>query len=241
MIKTKKLTSKIITLYPEIFPGPLSASVTGRALRNNIWNLETIDLRAFGKGKHKKVDDKPASGGAGMVIKPDVLDAALKHSLKSKKKKRSSKILYMSPKGKQFNQKYAEALTLFDEIIIICGRFEGIDERVLINNDIEEISVGDYVLSGGELAAMTLLDCVVRLLPGTLGNPHSLEKESFFDGLLEAPHFTKPILWNGLNVPKILLSGDHEKINEWKKKASEKETEKKRPDLYIKYIEKKKK
>ena len=181
MKKRKKLTVKIITLYPEIFPGPLSASVTGRALRNNIWKLKTIDLRAFGKGKHKKVDDKPVSGGPGMIIKPDVLDDALEHSFQNKGREEKRKILYMSPKGKKFNQKYAESLCLMDEIIIICGRFEGIDERVLQKHEIEEISVGDYVLSGGELASMILLDCVVRLLPGTLGNPGSIVKESFCD------------------------------------------------------------
>jgi tRNA (guanine37-N1)-methyltransferase len=237
----KILAIKVITLNPEIFPGPLLASVTGRALKKNIWTLATIDLRAFGQGKHKKVDDRPVAGGPGMVIKPDVLDMALKHSLGSTKNEAKKTILYMSPKGKRFNQNYAKSLTLFDEIVIICGRFEGIDERVLRKYTIEEVSMGDYILSGGELAAMALLDSVVRLLPGTLGNPSSIIAESFQDGLLEAPNFTRPILWEGLKVPDILLSGDHQKIYQWKKEASEKETKEKRPDLYIKYIEKKKK
>ena len=232
---------KIITLYPELFPGPLAASVTGRALKNKIWTMETINLRNFGKGKHKKVDDKPASGGPGMVLKPDVLDAAIEYSLGGIEVSAKRKILYMSPKGKPLNQSYAESLCKLREIIIICGRFEGVDERVLLKNKIEEVSIGDYVLSGGELAAMTLLDCVVRLLPGTLGNPKSKEKESFYDDLLEAPQFTKPILWKGLKVPDILLSGNHQKIFKWRQKASENETKKKRPDLYIKYVEKKKK
>ena len=236
-----KLNVKIITLYPELFPGPLAASVTGRALKNKIWNIETINLRDFGKGRHKKVDDKPASGGPGMVLKPDVIDEAIRYSLGGNEVSAKRKLLYMSPKGRRFDQNYAESLCHVSEITIICGRFEGIDERVFVKNRIEEVSVGDYVLSGGELAAMTLLDCVVRLLPGTLGNPKSKDKESFCDNLLEAPHFTKPILWNGLQVPEILLSGNHEKIHEWRKKASENETKKKRPDLYIKYVEKKKK
>ena len=236
-----KLNAKIITLFPELFPGPLAASVTGRALKNRIWNIETINLRDFGKGKHKKVDDKPTSGGPGMVIKPDVMDAAIQYSLRGNKVSAKRKLLYMSPKGKIFNQKYAESLSHVSEITIICGRFEGIDERVLLKNSVEEVSVGDYVLSGGELAAMTLLDSVVRLLPGTLGNTKSTEKESFCDDLLAAPQFTKPIIWNDLQVPEILLSGNHEKIYEWRKEASENETKKKRPDLYIKYVEKKKK
>ena len=236
-----KLNAKIITLYPELFPGPLAASVTGRALKSKIWNIETINLRNFGKGRHKKVDDKPTSGGPGMVIRPDVIDEAIKYSLKGNEVSAKRKLLYMSPKGRRFDQDYAESLCNASEITIICGRFEGIDERVLLKNSVEEVSVGDYVLSGGELAAMTLLDSVVRLLPGTLGNPKSKDKESFCDDLLEAPQFTKPILWNGLKVPEILLSGNHEKIYEWRKKAAESETEKKRPDLYIKYVEKKKK
>ena len=240
-MKKPKLNAKIITLYPELFPGPLAASITGRALKNKIWNIETVNLRDFGKGRHKKVDDKPTSGGPGMIIKPDVMDAAIKYSLRGNKVSAKRKLLYMSPKGRRLNQSYAESLCKANEITIICGRFEGIDERVLVKNRIEEVSVGDYVLSGGELAAMTLLDCVIRLLPGTLGNPKSKDKESFCDDLLEAPQFTKPILWNGLQVPDILLSGNHQKIYEWRKEASENETKKKRPDLYIKYVEKKKK
>ena len=239
MNKTK-LSAKVITLYPEFFPGPLSASVTGRALKNKIWSLDIIDLRQYGRGVHKQVDDKPISGGPGMILKPDVLDEALMKAYDSIGYKNSLTIC-MSPKGSPLTQDIAKNLLQYNELIIVCGRFEGIDQRVIEKHKMKEISIGDFILTGGELAAMVLLDTVVRLLPGTLGNAESVLTESFTDGLLEAPQFTKPIDWNGVEVPKILRTGDHQKILEWKIKTAEQVTKTNRPDLFIKYVEKKKK
>ena len=235
-----KLSAKVITLYPNFFPGPLSASVTGRSLKEKIWSLEVIDLRQFGQGVHKQVDDKPISGGPGMILKPDVLDEALLSTYGSSGEKNSLTVC-MSPKGSPLTQDVAKTLLEYNELIIVCGRFEGIDQRVIEKHKMKEISIGDFILTGGELAAMVLLDTVVRLLPGTLGNSDSILTESFTDGLLEAPQFTKPIDWNGLKVPEILRTGDHQKILEWKIKTAEQLTEINRPDLFIKYVEKKKK
>ena len=235
-----QLSATVITLFPELFPGPLSASVTGRALEKNIWSLQTIDLRQYGKGKHKQVDDKPISGGPGMVIRPDVLDEALLNTNGSIGAN-NKLIVCMSPKGIPFSQNIAKNILQYSEIIIVCGRFEGIDQRVIDKHNMKEISIGDFILTGGELGAMVLLDTVVRLLPGTLGNAESIISESFTDDLLEAPQFTKPIDWNGMKVPEILRTGDHQKILEWKNRVSEKITKKNRPDLFIKYVEKKKK
>ena len=239
MNKTQ-LSAKVITLYPEVFPGPLSASVTGRALEKKIWSLDIINLRHYGNGKYKQVDDKPISGGPGMILRPDVLDQALLQANSSNSDK-SKIIVCMSPRGTPLSQSIAKNMLQYNEIIIVCGRFEGIDQRVVEKHQMKEISIGDFILSGGELGAMVLLDTVVRLLPGTLGNSDSILTESFTDGLLEAPQFTKPINWKGIKVPEILRSGDHQKILEWKNKTSEKVTKKNRPDLFIKYIEKKKK
>ena len=235
-----QLSVKVITLYPELFPGPLSASVTGRALDKNIWSLETVDLKQFGKGKHKKVDDKPISGGPGMILMPDVMDEAIVNA-NSSVSGESKLIICMSPKGIPLSQNVVKNMLQYNEIIIVCGRFEGIDQRVVDKHNMKEISIGDFILTGGELGAMVLLDTVVRLLPGTLGNSESLVSESFTDDLLEAPQFTKPIDWNGMKVPEILQTGDHQKILKWKNKTSQKITKKNRPDLFIKYIEKKKK
>ena len=239
-MKKPQLSATVITLYPELFPGPLSASVTGRALEKKIWSLETIDLRVYGKGKHKQVDDKPISGGPGMVLRPDVLDRALLQASRSVTDTKKL-IVCMSPKGIPFTQNTAKNLLQYNEIIIVCGRFEGIDQRIIEKYHMKEISIGDYILTGGELGAMVLLDTVVRLLPGTLGNAQSILNESFTDDLLEAPQFTKPVDWNGIKVPDILRSGDHQKILKWKNKVSEQITKKNRPDLFIKYVEKKKK
>ena len=239
MYKTQ-LSAKVITLFPELFPGPLSASVTGRALENKLWSLETIDLKKYGRGRHKKVDDKPISGGPGMILMPDVLDEAVlkANSLISGKNKL---IVCMSPKGIPLSQNLVKNMTQYNEIIIVCGRFEGIDQRVIDKHQMKEISIGDFILTAGELGAMVLLDTLVRLLPGTLGNEKSIISESFIDDLLEAPQFTKPIDWDGMKVPEILRSGDHQRILEWKNTTSEQITKKNRPDLFIKYVEKNKK
>ena len=239
MNKTQ-LSTKVITIYPELFPGPLSASVTGRALKKKIWSLETIDLRQFGRGVHKQVDDKPISGGPGMILRPDVLDEALLKAQSSIDDKNTLKVC-MSPKGVPLTQNLAKNLLEYNQLIIVCGRFEGIDQRVIEKHKLKEISIGDFILTGGELGAMVLLDTVVRLLPGTLGNSKSILTETFSNGLLEAPQFTKPIDWNGVRVPEILRTGDHQKILEWKIKTSEQVTKTNRPDLFIKYVEKKKK
>ena len=235
-----KLKAKVITLYPELFPGPLLASVTGRALKKKLWSLEIIDLRQYGRGIHKQVDDKPISGGPGMILRPDVLDEAILKAHDSIDDKNTLKIC-MSPKGTPLNQNLANNLLKYSQLIIVCGRFEGIDQRVIEKHKLKEVSIGDFILTGGELGAMVLLDTVVRLLPGTLGNSKSALTESFTDGLLEAPQFTKPIDWNGLRVPEILRTGDHQKILDWRTKTSEKVTKTNRPDLFIKYVEKKKK
>ena len=239
MDKTK-LSAKVITLYPELFPGPLSASVTGRALKRKIWSLETIDLRQYGQGIHKQVDDKPISGGPGMVLRPDVLDKAILKAQSSIDDKNTLKVC-MSPKGVPLTQNLAKKLLKYKQLLIVCGRFEGIDQRVIDKHKLKEISIGDFILTGGELGAMVLLDTLVRLLPGTLGNSKSILTETFTNDLLEAPQFTKPIDWNGVRVPEILRSGHHQRILEWKTKTSEQVKKKNRPDLFIKYVEKKKK
>ena len=235
-----KLKAKVITLYPELFPGPLLASVTGRALKKKVWSLEIIDLRQYGRGIRKQVDDKPISGGPGMILRPDVLDEAILKAHDSIDDKNTLKIC-MSPKGTPLTQNLANNLLKYNQLIIVCGRFEGIDQRVIEKHKLKEVSIGDFILTGGELGAMVLLDTVVRLLPGTLGNSKSALTESFTNGLLEAPQFTKPIDWNGLRVPEILRTGDHQKILDWRTKTSEKVTKTNRPDLFIKYVEKKKK
>ena len=235
-----QLSAKVITLYPEVFPGPLSASVTGRALEKKIWSLDIINLRDYGNGKHKQVDDKPISGGPGMILRPDVLDQALLQANSSNSDK-SKIIVCMSPRGTPLSQSIAKSMLQYNEIIIVCGRFEGIDQRVIDKHKMKEVSIGDFILTGGELGAMVLLDTIVRLLPGTLGNAESIISESFTDDLLEAPQFTKPIDWNGMKVPEILRTGDHQRILEWKNTTAEQITKKNRPDLFIKYVEKNKK
>ena len=222
--------ARIFTLYPEIFPGPLNKGLYGKALSNKIWNLDIINIRDSAEDKHKTVDDTPFGGGSGMLIKPDVLVSSIdKHVSKSEK------IFYLSPKGKLFNQKTAKSLSKEHCVNLICGHFEGVDQRLLETRNIEEISIGDYILSGGETAAFVIVDSVLRLIPGILGNEESVHEESFENGLLEYPQYTKPQLWEEKNVPDVILSGDHSKIKDWRLSQSEAITRHRRPDLWQKY------
>ena len=218
----------VLTLFPEMFPGPLGTSLAGQALNAKIWSLDTIQIRDFGIGKHAQVDDTPTGGGAGMVLRADVLGPALDHA---KTLNPDAPLVYMSPRGKPLTQELARALVAGPGVTILCGRFEGIDERVIEHYAMTEISIGDYVLSGGELAGMVLLDSVVRLLPGVIGAAESLTHESFEHGLLEYPHYTKPREWQGRPTPDVLLSGDHKKIAQWRQQQSEAVTAARRPDM----------
>ncbi len=218
--------ASVITLYPEMFPGPLGVSLAGNALDRGDWQLDVIALRDFGEGKHKRVDDTPAGGGAGMVLKPDVLAHAI-DSLGTDERPR----LLMSPRGKPLTQARVRDLACGQGAIIICGRFEGVDQRVIDARGLEEVSIGDYVLSGGEPAALVMLDAVVRLLPGVMGNEQSGEHESFESGLLEHPQFTRPNEWEGHKIPEVLTGGNHGKIAQWQREQAEKLTLERRPDL----------
>ena len=222
--------AQVFTLYPEVFPGPLSKGLYGKALSNKLWNLNVINIRDSATDKHKTVDDTPYGGGTGMLLKADVLATSLDQNIK-----KGERVFYLSPKGKKFDQKLAQDLSKDKSISLICGHFEGVDERVLITRNIEEISVGDYVLSGGETAALVVLDSILRLLPSVLGNDKSSVDESFENGLLEYPQYTKPQIWEEKSVPEVLLSGDHSKIKDWRLLQSEAITRDRRPDLWQKY------
>lgn len=222
----------VFTLYPDMFPGPLGQSLSGRALENEIWSLETVQIRDFAADKHRSVDDTPAGGGAGMVLRPDILAKAIDHA--SPASDRRPRLL-MSPRGRPLDQAYVRQLSEGPGAVIVCGRFEGVDERVIEARGLVEVSIGDYVLSGGELGAMVLLDAVVRLLPGVMGNRESGESESFETGLLEHPQYTRPQDFEGRTIPEILTSGDHGKIAAWRKARAEEITRARRPDLYRSY------
>ena len=224
------LLARIFTLYPEFFPGPLGKGLYGKALAEKIWKLETINIRDYATDKHKTVDDTTYGGGSGMLIKPDVLANSLDKNLKTKEK-----IIYLSPRGKLFNQEMAKKISNEETINLICGHFEGVDQRVLDSRNIEEVSIGDFILSGGESAALVMLVAIIRLLPGVLGNETSTEEESFENGLLEYPQYTKPQIWEEKTVPDVLLSGDHAKIKDWRLSQSEAITRDRRPDLWQKY------
>ncbi|WP_347140171.1 tRNA (guanosine(37)-N1)-methyltransferase TrmD [Paracoccus sp. SSK6] len=227
-------TASIVTLFPEAFPGILGLSLTGKALQQGLWNLRTIPLRDFGIGRHRNVDDTPAGGGAGMVIRADVMDAALREARQGLPRP----VIYMSPRGAPLTQARARDLAQGNGVTLICGRFEGVDQRVLDAHDIEEISIGDYVLTGGEIAAQVLIDATVRLIPRVLGNHDSLAEESFSignRGLLEAPQFTKPAQWEGREIPEVLLSGNHAAIHRWRAGEAERLTKERRPDLWRAY------
>ena len=223
-------TAKIISLFPQAFPGVLGESLTGKALKEGLWQLETIDLRQFGDGKHRNVDDTPAGGGAGMVLRPDVMGKAIEHARRGTPP--GAPILYLSPRGKPLDQAMAQGFSTAPGLTLICGRFEGLDERVIEHYGIQEVSLGDFVLTGGEIAAQALIDATVRLIPGVLGNEASTEDESFSQGLLEHPQYTRPAEWQGRKIPDVLMSGHHGKVAEWRRTMSEALTKARRPDLW---------
>ena len=222
--------AQVFTLYPEVFPGPLSKGLYGKALSKELWNLKVVNIRNAAEDKHKTVDDTPYGGGSGMLLKADTLAKSLDQN-----KTEGDRIIYLSPKGKKFDQLYAQELSKEKSVSFICGHFEGVDERVLSTRNIEEVSIGDYVLSGGETAAFVVIDSILRLLPGVLGNENSKMDESFENGLLEYPQYTKPQIWEEKAVPDVLLSGDHNKIKDWRLSQSEAITRVRRPDLWQKY------
>ena len=224
------LQAQVFTLYPEAFPGPLDKGLYGKAMLKKLWNLNVINIRDAATDKHKTVDDTPYGGGTGMLLKPDVLAKSIDQNIN-----KGERIFYLSPKGKRFDQNLATELSKEKSFSLICGHFEGVDERVLTTRNIEEISIGDYVLSGGETAALVVLDSVLRLLPGVLGNEKSASEETFENGLLEYPQYTKPQIWEEKSVPDVLLSGDHAKIKDWRLSQSEAITRDRRPDLWQKY------
>ena len=220
------LRAQIFTLYPEFFPGPLSKGLYGKAMSKKLWDLKVVNIRDYATDKHKTVDDTPYGGGSGMLMKPDVLAKSIDENVV-----KNERIFYLSPKGKLFDQNFAKDLSKEQSISLICGHFEGVDERILSTRKIEEISLGDFVLSGGETAAYVVLDSILRLLPGVLGNDQSTNDESFENGLLEYPQYTKPPIWEEKSVPDVLLSGDHAKIKDWRLSQSEAITRVRRPDL----------
>jgi len=221
--------SRVFTLYPEYFPGYLNKGLFGKAI-GKLWNLETVNIRDYASDKHKTVDDTPYGGGNGMIIKADVLSRSLDENIK-----KNEKTIYLSPRGKLFNYKSAKNLANEKILNLICGHFEGVDERVIQSRNIEEISIGDFILSGGEAAAFVVIDSILRFIPGIIGNLNSSKDESFENGLLEYPHFTKPQIWEDKSVPDVLLSGDHAKIKDWRLSKSEAITRDRRPDLWRKY------
>jgi tRNA (guanine37-N1)-methyltransferase len=220
--------SIVLTIFPEMFPGPLATSLTGQALSAGIWKLDCVSLRDFGLGRHRQVDDTPAGGGAGMVMRPDVLGPAIDTARAASP---NLERLYLSPRGRPLTQARVRALAEGPGVLLLAGRFEGVDQRVIESRDLEEISIGDYVLSGGELAAMVLMDACIRLLPGVLGGEASLAEESFERGLLEYPQYTKPRTWEVRSIPDVLLSGDHKRVAEWRRAEAERLTRERRPDL----------
>ncbi len=239
-------TARVLTLFPEMFPGPLGLSLAGKALERGIWALDVLDIRDFARDKHRAVDDAPFGGGAGMVMRPDVLDAALAAAKARAAKNGAAKIgaapgpdapvVYLSPRGRLLDRALARELAQGPGATLLCGRYEGVDERVLEAHGVVEVSIGDYVLSGGEPAALVLMDAVVRLLPGVMGNQESPAEESFERGLLEYPHYTRPAEWQGRQVPEVLISGHHEKVRKWRRAQAERITEERRPDLWARYV-----
>jgi len=223
--------ASVLTIFPDVFPGPLGASLAGKAMAAGAWSLDVVDIRAFATDKHRSVDDTPAGGGPGMVRKADVFGRAIDATATDQRPR-----LLLSPRGAPLTQMRVEVLAGGPGVVLICGRFEGIDERVIAGRSLEEVSIGDYVLSGGEIAAMVLIDACVRLLPGVMGAPASRAEESFTEGLLEYPQYTRPQLWEGLAIPEVLLSGDHGKIGAWRRGEAERLTRERRPDLWAAFL-----
>jgi len=226
--------AKVITLFPSAFPGVLGESLTGKALQEGLWQLETLDLRQFGIGKHRNVDDTPAGGGAGMVLRADVLGPAIEQAMAGTAP--NWPLIYLSPRGRRMDQPLMRNLARADGVTLICGRFEGVDERVLEQYRVQEVSLGDFVMTGGEIAAQALIDATVRLLPGVLGNQASTEEESFSSGLLEHPQYTRPAAWKDRPIPEVLMSGHHGRIAQWRQQMAERLTQERRPDLWDSYL-----
>jgi tRNA (guanine37-N1)-methyltransferase len=227
---TAPWTATVLTILPEMFPGPLGLSLAGRGLETGLWSLETVDIRDFARDKHRSVDDTPAGGGPGMVMKADVVAAALDHVRGGDRP-----AIYLSPRGRPLTQERVRQLSRGPGAVLLCGRFEGVDERVIEARGLEELSIGDFVLSGGEIAAMALIDAAVRLLPGVMGKETSGAEESFEGGLLEYPHYTRPAEWEGRGIPDVLTSGDHGKVARWRREQAERITKARRPDLWQAY------
>lgn len=225
--------AKVITLFPTAFPGVLGESLTGKALKQGLWQLDTIDLRLYGDGKHRNVDDTPAGGGAGMVLRPDVVGHAISDAMAGTSP--GWPLIYLSPRGRPMTQGLMRGLAAAPGVTLLCGRFEGVDQRVLDHFNVAEVSLGDFVMTGGEIAAQALIDATVRLIPGVLGNESSTEEESFSAGLLEHPQYTRPAEWQGRAIPDVLMSGHHGRIAEWRQSEAEKITEARRPDLWAAY------
>jgi len=219
----------VLTIFPEMLPGPLAFSLAGKALRAGVWKLETVDIRDYATDRHRSVDDAPFGGGPGMVMRPDVLDAAITGA------GGCGRLIHLSPRGQRLDQAMVRALAALPGVTLICGRFEGIDERLIEAREVEEISLGDFVLSGGEPAAIALIDACVRLLPGVVGCAEALDEESFADDLLEYPHYTRPQIWQGRTVPEVLVSGDHQRVRDWRRAAAERLTRERRPDLWARH------
>ncbi len=232
MMRRNPWQATVLTVFPEMFPGPLGQSLAGKGLEKGSWALDVLDIRDFARDKHRSVDDEPFGGGAGMVMRADVVDRALNAVAD-----RSGPVIYLSPRGRLLDQALVRNLAGGPGMTLLCGRYEGVDQRVLDARGIDEVSVGDYVLSGGEPAAIVFIDAVVRLLPGVMGNEASPGEESFESGLLEYPHYTRPAEWQGREVPGVLTSGHHEKIRQWRRAEAERMTEQRRPDLWVRYRE----
>lgn len=232
-------SARVLTLFPEMFPGPLGHSLLGQGLAKGLWNLTPMDIRRYATDKHRSVDGPPAGGGPGMVMRADIATAAMDDAMRGAPQDRARwPLIYLSPRGKRFDQAMARRFAACEGITLFCGRFEGLDQRALDARDVEEVSLGDFVMTGGEIAAMALIDATVRLIPRVLGNASSIVEESFADGLLEAPQYTKPQLWDGREIPEVLLSGHHARVAEWRAAESERLTKERRPDLWRAHLAK---